>query len=94
MSDEQILLDPTAEMAAEMRPRIARPAALDGLTVGLLDINKPRGAEFLDRLETRLGERGLKVNRYMKTRFSNLASPELRRQIAAECDLVVEALAD
>jgi hypothetical protein len=30
----------------------------------------------------------------MKTRFSNVAAPELRQRIAAECDVVVEALAD
>jgi hypothetical protein len=94
MTREQVLLDPTAERAAEQKPRIARPAALAGLTVGLLDINKPRGDEFLDRLEVLLAGRGLAVRRYRKERFSNVASDALRREIAEACDAVVEALAD
>jgi len=94
MTREQVMLDPTAEAAAEQKPRIPRPHALDGLTVGLLDINKPRGDEFLDRLETLLTGRGLAVRRYRKERFSNVASDGLRREVAEACDVVVEALAD
>ena len=33
------------------RERAPRPASLDGLTIGLLDITKPRGDVFLDRLD-------------------------------------------
>ncbi len=94
MSQEQTLLDPTAEISPVQQPRIARPGRLEGLAIGLLDINKPRGNEFLDRLEERLKERGLAVKRYRKPRFSNIAPTELKQAIAAECKLVVEALAD
>jgi hypothetical protein len=93
-SGEIILYDPTAEAAPAMRPRIGRPKSLDGLTVGLLDIAKQRGVEFLDRLDELLTERGHTVKRYRKERFSNVAAPELRERIAKECDVVVEALAD
>jgi len=67
---------------------------MDGLTIGLLDIAKPRGGEFLDRIEELLSERGLKAQRYRKERFSNIASEELKHEIANSCNIVVEALAD
>ena len=89
-----VLLDPTAEQASEKRPRIARPASLEGLTVALLDISKPRGSEFLDRLESLLSRKSLKVKRYRKHAFSQVAKSDLKQQIAAECDIAVEALAD
>jgi len=90
----RILLDPTAETASVLRPRIARPASLESLSVALLDISKPRGDEFLDRLEERLRGRCRAVKRYKKPRFSMIAPPELRQRIAAECQVVIEALAD
>ena len=48
------LVDPTAEMEAVNRTRPERPASLNGLKVGLLDISKARGNVFLDRLDQRL----------------------------------------
>jgi len=94
MRKNQVLLDPTGEISPVQRPRIARPDSLEGLTIGLLDINKPRGNEFLDRIEVLMRERGLAVKRYRKPRFSNIAPVELRQQIAAQCKALVEALAD
>lgn len=94
MTEPIYLLDPTAEAAPVAQPRIARPQSIAGKTVGLLDIAKMRGDEFLDRLEELLTERGHKVIRYKKERFSKLAATELKQQIAGEVDLVVEALAD
>ncbi len=91
---DRVLLDPTAEISPVQWPRIERPTDLTGLTVGLLDIAKPRGDEFLDRLEELLSERVGSVRRYRKERFSKIAAPELRRQIGEECDVAVEALAD
>jgi hypothetical protein len=91
---EQVLLDPTSELSPTERPRRTRPASLDGLRVGLLDISKRRGDVFLDRLEELLESRGLEVRRYRKPRFSILAPTELKQQIRKECDLVIEALAD
>jgi hypothetical protein len=93
MSD-RVLVDPTTEREATTRPRAQRPASLEGLTVGLLDISKPRGKEFLDRLEQRLTERGMSVLRYSKPTFTKPAPDDLRREIETKCDLVIEALAD
>lgn len=94
MSENHILLDPTSERSPVERPRRTRPASLDGLRVGLLDISKRRGDVFLDRIEERLQQQGLVVRRYQKPRFSILAPAELKQQIRKECDLVIEALAD
>jgi len=94
VSSEQILLDPTAELSAVTRASLPRPASLDGLTVGILDISKPRGDIFLDRLAARMGERGITVKRYRKPTVIRPASPELQQTIAEECDVVVEGLAD
>jgi hypothetical protein len=90
----RVLMDPTGELRAATRPLAARPASLDGKTVGLLDISKPRGDVFLDRLEERLRERGLNVERFAKPTFTKPAPADLRREIETKCDLVVEALAD
>ena len=94
MNSTQILLDPTAETAAVSQPRIARVPSLEGRTVGLLDIAKPRADEFIDRLDELLHARGLAVKRYRKRAFMERAAPELKQKIRAECDVVIEALAD
>ena len=94
MREPTILLDPTAERTSAMRALLARPAALDGLTVGLLDISKARGNVFLDRLDEQLAARGITVKRYRKPTFTRVAPTALKQQIAAECNIVIEGLAD
>ena len=89
-----VLLDPTSERNPTSRPRLARPARLDGLTVGLLDIAKPRGDVFLDRLEQRLRERGIATKRYKKPTNTRTAPIPLQQQIATEVNPVIEALSD
>lgn len=88
------LLDPTSERRVVERERLARPASLEGLTIGLLDISKPRGDIFLNRIEERLTEIGADVKRYVKPTFAKPAPVDLRHQIATECQVVIEALAD
>ena len=89
-----VLMDPTGELAPASVARAARPTDLAGLTVGLLDISKARGDVFLDRLEELLTERGMKVERYRKPTFAKPAPVDLRHEIATECQVVIEALAD
>ena len=89
-----IVLDPTAETAPAARSRQPRPAHLDGLTIGLLDISKPRGDVFLDRLASQCERRGWRVQRYAKPTFTKPAPVDLRHEIAMHCDVVIEALAD
>ncbi len=90
----RVVLDPTSEQSPAARAAASRPAALDGLTVGLLDISKARGDVFLDRLESRLQERGLTTVRFAKPTFTKPAPVDLRHEIATRCDVVIEALAD
>ena len=88
------VLDPTDESVPQERPRAARPESLAGLTVGLLDISKPRGNVFLDRVQERLAGLDATVVRYTKPTFSKPAPVDLRHEIASQCDAVIEALAD
>ncbi len=88
------MVDPTGERSPVARERTLRPESLDGLTVGLLDISKPRGDVFLDHLETLLVGRGLTTVRYAKPTFTKTAPIDLRHEIATRCDVVIEALAD
>ena len=90
----RVLLDPTSERAPAARTLNPRPTTLDGLTVGLLDISKARGDVLLDRLEQRLVADGVTVRRYAKPTFAKPAPVDLRHEIATQCDVVIEALAD
>ena len=94
MTDTRVYLDPTSERQTIARSLAERPDSLDGKVVGLLDIIKPRGDVFLDRLETLLNERGLETKRFNKPTFTKVAPVDLRHEIATKCDLVIEALAD
>ena len=94
MSGPTVLLDPTAELAPLARALHARAATLDGLCVGILDISKARGNVFLDRVDELLTSRGIAVKRYRKPTFTRPAPDSLRQKIAAECQVVVEGLAD
>ena len=89
------ILDPTAEAAP-----VGRPLAREGLrtdrpaTIALLDIRKPRGDVFLDELERLIRSRGHTVVRTAKPTFTKPAPADVRAEIAARCDAVIEALAD
>lgn len=89
-----IICDPSSERSVTSRQLLDRPESLRGTTVGLLDISKPRGNVFLDRLEQRLVEHGAVVRRYRKPTFTKPAPVDLRHEIAMQCEVVIEALAD
>jgi len=88
------ILDPTNERTVATRELLTRPASLQGKVVGLLDIAKPRGDIFLNRLEQRLTEAGADVRRFKKPTFTKPAPVDLRHEIASQCEVVIEALAD
>ena len=93
-TDVRVYLDPTSEKQTIARSLAERPDSLDGKVVGLLDIIKPRGDVFLDRLEELLQEQGLRTLRFRKPTFTKVAPVDLRHEIATKCDVIVEALAD
>ena len=90
----RIVLDPTGERTVSERALLPRPAGLDGRTIGLLDISKPRGNVYLDRIADLLVARGAVVKRYAKPTFTKPAPVDLRHEIATQCDIVIEGLAD
>ena len=88
------VLDPTGERRTSSRALLPRPGSLRGRTVGLLDISKARGDVVLDRLAELLAEDGATVRRYRKPTFARTAPVDLRHEIAEQCEVVIEALAD
>ena len=86
--------DPTAETTPLKRARLKPPASLDGLTIGLFDIGKTRTDEFLDQVEKRFAERGLKTRRYAKPTNAKVAPPEVIQKVVDEADVVLIALSD
>ena len=87
-------VSPFDERVREPVAHAPRPEDLRGRTVALLDINKARGAEFLDRVEELLREQGADTVRIAKPWFSRPATGEQVAEIAGRAELVVEALAD
>ena len=88
------VLDPTGERTPAQRQLLVRPETLEGRTVSLLDISKPRGDVLLDRLSELLLADGARVTRYRKPTFARPAPVDLRHEIATRCEVVIEALAD
>ncbi len=94
MTSMSFLRDPTAETEAVMRARCAPPESLAGLTIGLFDIGKTRSDEFLNQIEKRMAERGIKTKRYAKPTNAKVAPKEVVAQVVAEADLVLIGLSD
>ena len=89
------LVNPMNEMAPQVAPAPPRLARLEGKSIALLDISKPGGSVFLDRIERLLKERyGVaSVIREMKPTFAKPAPAGIFEKIRA-ADAVVEGLAD
>jgi hypothetical protein len=86
--------DPTAETSPVKRPRRASPKSLEGLTIGLFDIGKARTEEFLNQVEKRFNERGLKTKRCGKPTNAKVATPENLQKISSEVDVILIGLSD
>lgn len=93
-NEPYIMRDPTAELERVMRARLDPPETLDGATVGVLSISKERSDEFLDTVSARLMARGVRVLRFKKPTHTKPAPEAIIQDIVAQCDLVVEGLAD
>ena len=89
------LIHPGNENVPQAAAPPARLASLAGKKIGLLDISKPGGSFFLDRLEKILRERHqvADVVRARKPTFSKNAPPQIIEQLRG-LDAVVEGLAD
>ncbi len=88
------LVNPMNETTPEAARPPARLAALEGRTIALLDISKPGGSAFLDRIEMHLKHRGAsKIIRAMKPTFAKPAPASVIESIRSAA-AVIEALAD
>lgn len=89
------LVHPGNESKPQTAPPPARLATLKGRKVGLLDISKPGGSFFLDRLEELLRTRYevAEVVRAKKPTYSKNAPPQVIEQLRG-MDAVIEGLAD
>jgi len=88
------VLDPTAETLPSHRPSAPRLQDLTGRVVALVDISKPRGDVFLDRIESILLARGIEVLRFTKPTHTRPAPADLRHEITTRSTAVIQALAD
>ena len=89
------LVNPLDERSLERQSPAPRLDSLEGKTLALLDISKPRGKEFLARLEHILRERyGVsRIVREVKPTYTKPAPGALLERLAF-VDGVIEALAD
>lgn len=96
LPDGRIVYDPRGAVSAETRPLAPRPAALDGLRLGVLDNTKWNASKLLRQVVARLAAdlTFAAVHRYAKPGFSRLAPPALLDRIAAETDVAVTAIGD
>jgi len=91
------LVNPFDEMTREPGKPAPRLDTLRGKTVALLDISKPGGSVFLDRLEKLLVEKHgvARVVRESKPTFTKPAPAEVLDRIRrAQVHAAIEALAD
>lgn len=91
------LVNPLDERVPPEAAAPERLASLDGTRIALLDISKPGGSIFLDRLEGLLSDRyGVsEVLRYSKPTFAKPAPEAVLADIRkAQPHAVIEALAD
>ena len=95
MSESLVILDPTDERAPIGRRRAIRQENLQG-TLGIIDITKARGDVFCDEVERLLHERlpEIDIIRLRKPTFTKPAPVDLREEVEARCQAVIQALAD
>ena len=90
-----VIVNPMNENKQTSAAAAPRLKTLAGKTIGLLDISKPGGSVFLDRIERSLKERyGVAhVVRAAKPTFTKRAPGEVIEKLRG-ADAVIEALAD
>ena len=94
--DELTVFDPRGRVDAERVELASRPAALQGLRLGILDNTKWNANRLLRKTAALLeSEDGIgPVSYYKKESFSKVADPALIAEIAANNDIVLTAIGD
>lgn len=90
-----VIVHPGNESVPKAATPPARLASLKGKKIGLLDISKPGGSFFLDRLEEIFKAKygAAEIIRTRKPTYSKNAPPQIIEQLRV-MDAVVEGLAD
>jgi len=92
----QRVYDPKGLVDVLTKQLARRLENLDGLRLAVLDNTKWNAAKLLDSVVVLLSEkiRFSQINRYKKETFTKPAAPELIRDIAANNDIALIAIAD
>jgi len=92
----QRVYDPQGLVDVLTKQLARRAENLDGLRLAVLDNTKWNAAKLLDSVVALLSEkiRFSQINRYKKETFTKPAAPELIRDIAANNDIALIAIAD
>ena len=90
------LLDPTTEATSQKVAYAARPRALDGLRVGLVDNTKYNSDRLLQKIgEILKAEYGVAETRmFRKHNASVPAHAEIITELMASCDVMVAGIGD
>jgi hypothetical protein len=93
---DQTVFDPRGVVETEPLALSRRPAALDGLRLGVLDNTKWNSNRLLRKTVAKLQQEisFAAVNYYRKESFSKEADPALIATIAADNDVVLTAIGD
>ncbi|HXV80190.1 MAG TPA: hypothetical protein VEG60_09960 [Candidatus Binatia bacterium] len=94
MSEEVEIINPTGVRASKkirLAPR--RHESLCGRRIGLLDNNKPNADKFLDHIGSLLRKRYDSVELVSKRKMTRIEADCLK-QLADQCDMVINAFAD
>ena len=92
----EIVFDPRGVVETEPLALSERPAALDGLRLGVLDNTKWNANRLLRKTAARLQQEFsfAAVNYYRKESFSKDADPALIESIAVNNDIALTAIGD
>jgi hypothetical protein len=92
----QRIYDPQGVVEMLSKQLSKRVENIDGLRLAVLDNTKWNASRLLDSVTDLLGESNkfAKITRYKKETFTKPAAPELVRDIAANNDIAVIAIAD
>jgi hypothetical protein len=92
----QCIYDPQGFVEVLSKQLSKRVATIDGLRLAVLDNTKWNASRLLDSVTDLLSESNkfAKITRYQKETFTKPAAPELVRDIAANNDIAVIAIAD
>ncbi len=95
-SDQLVTLDPRDEGIPNADVLATRPTTLDGKVIGLLSNKKPHADELLRMIPDVIGERYSLKGTVERSKASHQwpAGPEVLKELAGQCDVMIHATAE